>query len=68
MIGVLDKLALQARKEMWLKAIIQSIPTHVRRFFQLHVGTCDDMRRSIANHWWGMENGKKNLHKHSRKW
>jgi hypothetical protein len=30
--------------------------------FQFPVATCDDMRKAIANQWWGMEEGKRKLH------
>jgi hypothetical protein len=48
--------------EIMLKSVVQAIPTHVMSCFQLPVSTCDSMRKSIANIWWGMENGKKKLH------
>jgi hypothetical protein len=36
--------------------------------FQFLVATCDDMRKAIANQWWGMEEGKRKLHWRSWEW
>jgi hypothetical protein len=52
----------RAGKEVWLKAVVQSIPNYVMSCFQVPVATCDKMKSSIANHWWGFEDGKKKMH------
>ena len=59
MSGVSGKPLSRVGKETWLKPIIHAIPTYVMSCFMLPVSTCDDMRRSLANQWWGVENGKK---------
>jgi hypothetical protein len=42
-----------------LKTVIQAIPTYVMSCFRLLAGICDKMRSVISNHWWGVEDGKK---------
>ena len=59
MSGVSGKPLSRVGKETCLKPVIQAIPTYVMSCFMLPVSTCDDMRRSLANQWWGVENGKK---------
>jgi hypothetical protein len=66
--GWYDKPASRSGKETLLKSVIQAIPAHVMSFFQIPVSNCDSMRKSIANHWWGMENGKRKLHWRSWEW
>jgi hypothetical protein len=68
MSGWSDRPASRAGKEVLLKSVIQAIPVHVMSCFQLPVSTCDSMRKSIANHWWGIEDGKKKLHWRSWEW
>jgi hypothetical protein len=58
----------RAGKETFIKAVIQAIPSFIMSCFQLPVTTCEVMRKSIANHWWGMENGKKKMHWRSWQW
>jgi hypothetical protein len=36
--------------------------------FELPLATCDDIRRLIANIWWGIEEGKKKMHWRSWDW
>jgi hypothetical protein len=52
----------RASKEVWLKSVVQAIPNHIMSRFQVSVSTCDKMRRSIADHWWGFEDGCKKMH------
>jgi hypothetical protein len=54
--------------EVFLKSVIQAIPTHVMSCFQIPVSNCDSMRKAIANQWWGLENGKRKLHWRSWEW
>jgi hypothetical protein len=63
-----DRLASRAGKETLLKSVIQDIPTFVMSCFEIPVANCDSMRKTIANHWWGMENGKRKLHWRSWEW
>jgi hypothetical protein len=66
--GVTDRPMSRAGKETFLKAVIQAIPTYVMSCFQIPVSTCDKMKSSIANQWWGVEDGKKKLHWRSWDW
>jgi hypothetical protein len=54
--------------EIWLKSVIQAIPTHVMSCFQLPISTCDSMRKSVANQWWGFDDGRRKLHWRSWEW
>jgi hypothetical protein len=44
--------------EIFLKSVIHAIPTHVMSCFLIPISNCDKMRASIANQWWGVEDGK----------
>jgi hypothetical protein len=66
--GVSDRPLLRARKETFLKAVIQAIPTFVMRYFQIPVANCDKMRSTVATQWWGIEEGKRKLHWRSWEW
>jgi hypothetical protein len=54
--------------EIMLKAVIQAIPTYVMSCFQLPVATCEEMRKIIANYWWGFKDGKRKMHWSSWEW
>jgi hypothetical protein len=54
-----DRPLSRAGSEAMLKAIIQAIPTYVMSCFQLPVAICEQMRKLIANEWWGKENGRR---------
>jgi hypothetical protein len=66
--GVTDRPMSRAGKETFLKSVIQAIPTFVMSCFQIPVSNCDKMRASIANQWWGVEDGKRKLHWRSWDW
>jgi hypothetical protein len=66
--GVTDRPMSRAGKEIFLKSVIQSIPTHVMSCFQIPVSNYDRIKSSIANQWWGIEDGKKKLHWRSWDW
>jgi hypothetical protein len=55
-------------KETLLKAIIQAIPTFILSCFQIPTSTCDSLRKAIADHWWGFEDGRKKMHWRSWAW
>src|SRR5438128_835877 len=61
-------LCLGQEKKCFLKSVVQAIPTYVMSCFQILVSTCDEMRKSISNHWWGTENGRKKMHWKSWQW
>jgi hypothetical protein len=58
----------RAGKGVFLKSVIQAIPSYVMSCFQIPISTCDKMRASISNQWWGVEDSKKKLHWRSWDW
>ena len=66
--GCSDRPMSRAGKETFLKSVVQAIPTYVMSCFRLPVASGEEMRKSIANHWWGVENGRKKLHWRSWEW
>jgi hypothetical protein len=60
--GWSDRPVSRAGKETLLKSVIQAIPTFLMICFEIPISNCDSMRKSIGNHWWGMENEKRKLH------
>jgi hypothetical protein len=58
----------RARKQVWLKSVVQAIPNYIMSCFQVPVSTCDKMVGSIADHWWGFEDGRKKMHWRSWAW
>lgn len=57
--GCSDRPMSRAGKEIFLKAVVQAIPNFVMSCFQLPVSICEQMKNTIANHWWGVEDGRK---------
>jgi hypothetical protein len=66
--GCTDRPLSRAGNETFLKAVIQAISTFVMSCFQLPLPSCGNMRRSIANRWWGVEDGKNKMHWRSWEW
>lgn len=66
--SILGRPLSRAGKEAWLKAVAQSIPNYVMCCFLVPISTCDKMRASIANHWWGFEDGHRKMHWRSWSW
>jgi hypothetical protein len=66
--GLSDRPLSRFGNEVLLKAVIQAIPTYVMSCFQLPVGTCEEMRKIIANQWWGFKDGKRKMHWKSWDW
>jgi hypothetical protein len=58
----------RAGKEVFLKAVIQAISTYVMSCFLLPRATCSSMRKSIADFWWGIEEGRRKMHWRSWVW
>lgn len=48
----------KAGKEVLIKAVAQAIPTYTMSLFQLPVGICEEINRSLARFWWGKTGGK----------
>ena len=57
-----------AGKEALLKSVSRAVSNYVMSRFQVPVGICHKMKTIIANYWWGIENGKKNMHWRSWDW
>jgi hypothetical protein len=66
--GQSDRPLSRKGNEIFLKSVIQAIPTHVMSCLQLPLSTCDSMRKTVANQWWGFKDGKKKLHWRSWDW
>jgi hypothetical protein len=49
-------------KEVFIKAVIQAIPTFIMSCFLLTVSNCTSLRKAIVDFWWGVEAGKKKMH------
>lgn len=59
------KLLSKAGKETLIKSVAQSIPNYTMSVFQLPVGTCEEINRSLARFWWSKSTGRGI---HWRKW
>jgi hypothetical protein len=53
---------------VFIKSVIQAIPAHIMSCFQIPLSNCDNMRRAIADWWWGMEDGRRKLHWRAWEW
>lgn len=53
--GWKEKLLLQTRKEVLIKAITQAIPTYTLSVFKLPDFLCDDLTEIIRRFWWGWQ-------------
>ena len=58
----------RAGNETFLKAVIEAIPTYIMSCFQIPVEICEQMRKTIANQWWGFKDGKRKMHWRSWEW
>lgn len=50
-----EKLLSQARKEVMIKAVIQSIPTYSMSVFKMSVSLCKEIETMICNFWWSQD-------------
>ena len=66
--GWSDRPLSRAGKEILLKSVAQAILTYVMSSFLLPISVCEKIRRSIANFWWGVEDGRRKVHWRSWKW
>ena len=57
--GWKEKLLSQARKEIMIKAVIQSIPTYSMSVFRLPTSLCKDIEAMIRKFWWGQGENRK---------
>ncbi|XP_073133915.1 uncharacterized protein [Henckelia pumila] len=49
-------------KETLIKSVLQAIPTYAMSCFRIPKGICEEIEKACANFWWGLENGKKQMH------
>ena len=57
--GWKEKLLSQARKEVMIKAVIQSIPAYSMSVFKLPASLCKEIEMMIRRFWWGQHDAKK---------
>ncbi|XP_071679572.1 uncharacterized protein [Lolium perenne] len=51
----------QGGKEVFIKAVAQSLSTYVMGVYKLPLGLCDDLTKIIRDFWWGSEKGKRKM-------
>ena len=56
------KLLSQAGKEIFLKAVVQAIPTYSMSIFLLRKELCKDLNKTMQNFWWGQKEEEKKIH------
>ncbi|KAK8368934.1 hypothetical protein V6Z12_A01G077000 [Gossypium hirsutum] len=56
------RLLSQRGKEVFIKAILQAIPTYTMSCFLLPMTTCYEMEQLMANFWWKKGKGKRGIH------
>ena len=52
----------RARKEILIKAMVQSIPTYTMSVFQLPMKLCDELDNLCAKFWWGHVGNERKFH------
>ncbi|KAG8480642.1 hypothetical protein CXB51_025232 [Gossypium anomalum] len=62
-----NKYLSQGGKEVFIKAILQAIPTYTMACFLFPKTLCDDIEGIIAKFWWQKRRGKKGIHWCTRK-
>ena len=52
----------QEGKEVFIKSILQSIPTYIMSCFLLPKSLCEEFNTIIRNYWWKQKTNKKGIH------
>lgn len=52
----------QGGKEVFIKSILQAIPTYAMSCFLLPNSLCGDLEKIFANFWWQKKQGQKGIH------
>ncbi|KAA3487748.1 reverse transcriptase [Gossypium australe] len=60
--GWSTRLLSQGRKEVFIKSVLQSIPTYAMSCFLLPKVLCEKIDSKIANYWWQKGKGKRGIH------
>ena len=54
--------ALNQRKRVLIKAVVQAIPTYTISCFKLLLGLCNEIEYLIKNFWWGQQGDCRKIH------
>jgi hypothetical protein len=60
--GWKERLLSQAGREVFIKAIIQAIPTYTMNCFKLPKKLCLELKRLVRNFWWGHKENSRKIH------
>ena len=52
----------RARKELLIKAVVQSIPPYTMGVFQLPLKLCEELQALCARFWWGQIGNERKIH------
>lgn len=52
----------QCGKEIFIKAVLQAIPTYSMARFLLPKSLCEEMESIVARYWWQKDRGKTGIH------
>jgi len=56
------KLLSQARREVFIKSVIQAIPSFAMGCFKIPIGLCNKIEVLIRKFWWGERGNKRKIH------
>ncbi|KAA3455882.1 reverse transcriptase [Gossypium australe] len=52
----------QGGKEVFIKAVLQAIPTYAMSCFLLPKALCSELENIMSSYWWNKNNGKRGMH------
>ncbi|XP_058778142.1 uncharacterized mitochondrial protein AtMg00310-like [Vicia villosa] len=64
--GWKEKFLSKAKKEVFIKAVAQVIPSYIMSFYKIPESICHEIESMLAKFWWGSKNGERKLHWMSR--
>ncbi|GFQ01423.1 putative ribonuclease h protein at1g65750 [Phtheirospermum japonicum] len=50
-------------REVLIKTVLQAILTYVMSCFRIPLSICEEIESELANFWWGVDRGKKKMHR-----